>query len=55
MCSHKDWAANDPAEVSKVLGKLDSILTDFNAPQKDGTKISMMTDLIVLVGAAAEE
>lgn len=50
----KDWAVNNPAEVSKVLGKLEKIQKDFNSSKSDGTKVSL-ADLIVLGGAAAVE
>ncbi|WP_353507432.1 catalase/peroxidase HPI [Gimibacter soli] len=54
LAPQKDWAANDPAELQKVLKKLEGIQKDFNKAQKDGTKVSM-ADLIVLGGAAAIE
>jgi catalase-peroxidase len=44
----KDWEANDPAELAKVLTTLEKIKAD------SGSKISM-ADLIVLGGAAAIE
>ncbi len=44
----KDWAANDPKELSNVLGKLENIRKEF------GKKVSM-ADLIVIGGAAAIE
>jgi catalase-peroxidase len=50
----KDWAANDPAELAKVLKKLERVQKDFNRAQKDGTRVSM-ADLIVLGGGAAIE
>ena len=48
LAPQKDWAANDPAELSKVLGVLEGIKADSAAP------ISM-ADLIVLAGTAAVE
>nr|WP_281500797.1 catalase/peroxidase HPI [Kordiimonas marina] len=54
LAPEKDWAANDPAELAKVVKVLEGIQKDFNAGQKDGTKISL-ADLIVLGGAAAIE
>nr|WP_315465155.1 catalase/peroxidase HPI [uncultured Rhodoferax sp.] len=50
----KDWAANQPAQLSKVLGKLEVIQQAFNAAQSGGKKISL-ADLIVLAGGAAVE
>ena len=44
----KDWDANDPKELAKVLNKLEMIRKD------SGSKISM-ADMIVLGGAAAIE
>ncbi|MES2683654.1 MAG: catalase/peroxidase HPI [Pseudomonadota bacterium] len=54
LAPQKDWAVNNPAELAKVLKKLEAIQKDFNGAQKDGTKVSM-ADLIVLGGAAAVE
>ncbi len=54
LAPQKDWAANQPAELSKVLGKLESIQQDFNKAQSGGKKISL-ADLIVLGGCAAIE
>ncbi len=54
LAPQKDWEVNQPAEVKKVLEKLEAIRKDFNAAQKDGKKISL-ADLIVLAGDAAIE
>ncbi len=48
------WTANNPKELKRVLGKLDSIRNKFASSQKDGAKISL-ADMIVLGGAAAIE
>lgn len=48
------WAVNDPAELTRVLGQLERIRSDFNGAQSDGTRISL-ADLVVLGGAAAIE
>jgi catalase-peroxidase len=45
---------NQPAELKKVLAKLEAIQRQFNAAQKGGKKISL-ADLIVLAGSAAVE
>lgn len=50
----KDWAANDPKELAKVLKKLESIQKSFNKSLKSGKKVSL-ADVIVLGGAAAVE
>ncbi|CAM8629770.1 KatG Catalase (peroxidase I) [Comamonadaceae bacterium] len=50
----KDWAANQPVQLAKVLGKLEAIQQAFNAAQTGGKKISL-ADLIVLAGSAAVE
>ena len=54
LAPQKDWEVNQPAELSKVLQKLEVIQKDFNAAQSNGKKISM-ADLIVLGGSAAVE
>jgi catalase-peroxidase len=54
LAPQKDWEANQPAELEKVLAKLEAIQRDFNAAQKDGERISL-ADLIVLAGTAAVE
>jgi catalase-peroxidase len=50
----RQWEANDPAELSTVLGVLEGIQKDFNAAASGGKKISL-ADLIVLAGGAAIE
>ena len=54
LAPQKDWDANNPAELQKVLTTLEGIQTDFNESQADGTRISL-ADMIVLGGAAAIE
>lgn len=54
LAPQKDWEANNPAELAKVLAKLEQIQKDFNASAKGGKKVSL-ADLIVLGGAAAVE
>ena len=48
LAPQKNWEANDPAELTKVLGKLEEI------QKSAGVSISM-ADLIVLAGSAAVE
>ncbi|BCG75487.1 catalase-peroxidase [Mesorhizobium sp. 113-1-2] len=54
LSPQKDWAVNQPAELAKVLGKLEAIAKDFNASQTGSKKVSL-ADLIVLGGNAAIE
>jgi catalase-peroxidase len=54
LAPQKDWAANNPAQLKKVLEKLESIQKEFNNAQTSGKKISM-ADLIVLAGCTAVE
>jgi len=54
LAPQKDWAANNPAELGKVLARLESIRGDFNRSARGGVKISM-ADMIVLAGNAAVE
>jgi catalase-peroxidase len=54
LAPQKDWEANQPAELAKVLGKLEAIQKEFNAAQKGGKQVSL-ADLIVLAGSAAVE
>ena len=55
LAPQKDWEANNPKELAKVLAALEGIQKDFNAAQKKGGKKVSMADLIVLGGAAAIE
>ena len=54
LAPQKDWEANQPAELAKVLPKLEAIRKDFNSTQSGGKKVSL-ADLIVLGGCAAVE
>lgn len=54
LAPQKDWEANQPAQLAKVLGILEGIQKDFNAAQAGAKKISL-ADLIVLAGAAGVE
>jgi catalase-peroxidase len=54
LAPQRDWAVNDPAELSKVLERLEQIQQDFNAKAAGGKKISL-ADLIVLAGCAGVE
>jgi catalase-peroxidase len=52
LAPQKDWAANNPQQLQKVLSVLEAIQQDFNL--QAGKKISI-ADLIVLAGNAAVE
>ncbi len=54
LAPQKDWEANQPAQLAKVLTVLEAIQSAFNAAQTGGKKISL-ADLIVLGGTAAVE
>ena len=53
LAPQKDWAANDPAELAKVVAALENVRKDFQ--QKAGKKKVSLADLIVLGGNAAIE
>ena len=54
LAPQKDWQANQPAQLAKILARLESIQTNFNAAQRGDKKVSL-ADLIVLGGCAAVE
>ncbi|RDC56200.1 catalase/peroxidase HPI [Pedobacter chinensis] len=54
LAPQKDWKVNNPSQLQKVLGVLESIQKEFNGFQAEGKQISL-ADLIVLAGAAAVE
>jgi catalase-peroxidase len=54
LAPQKDWAANEPEQLAKVLKVLEGIQGEFNGAQSSGKKISL-ADLIVLAGSAAIE
>jgi catalase-peroxidase len=51
LAPQKDWAANQPAQLAKVLTTLEAIQAEFN----QGSKKVSLADLIVLAGSAAVE
>jgi catalase-peroxidase len=57
LAPQKDWEVNQPAELSKVLQKLETIQKEFNSAQTNGSKGKKVSlaDLIVLAGDAAIE
>ena len=54
LAPQKDWEANQPAQLAKVLSALQGVQEAFNAAQSGGKKVSL-ADLIVLAGGAAIE
>jgi catalase-peroxidase len=54
LAPQKDWEVNNPAELSKVLGRLEAIQKEFNGAKSGGKQVSL-ADLIVLGGNAAIE
>jgi catalase-peroxidase len=54
LAPQKDWEVNQPAQLAKVLGVLESIQKAFNASALGGKQVSL-ADLIVLGGCAAVE
>ena len=54
LTPQRDWAANSPAELKKVLPKLEAIQAEFNKSAGGGKKVSL-ADLIVLAGNVGVE
>lgn len=54
LAPQKDWAANEPEQLARVLAQLESIQGEFNGAQAGGKKVSL-ADLIVLAGNAGVE
>ncbi len=54
LAPQKDWTANEPAKLAKVLQTLESVQQKFNAAQSGKKRVSL-ADVIVLGGCAAIE
>ena len=54
LSPQKDWEVNEPAQLARVLAKLEAIRSEFNESGFGSKKISL-ADLIVLAGSAAVE
>ena len=54
LAPQKDWEVNQPAQLSQVLGVLETVQKAFNDAQSGGKRVSL-ADLIVLGGCAAIE
>jgi catalase-peroxidase len=47
LAPQKDWEANNPEQLAKVLSTLTSIQEEFNATQSGGKKVSL-ADVIII-------
>lgn len=54
LAPQKDWEANQPEQLAKVLAKLEEVQAQFNQAQSSDKQVSI-ADLIVLAGNAAVE
>jgi catalase-peroxidase len=54
LAPQKDWAVNQPDQLARVLGVLETIKGDFDGAAQGNVKVSL-ADLIVLGGGAAIE
>jgi catalase-peroxidase len=54
LAPQKDWEANQPDELAKVLPVLEKVQTEFNDSQSGGKNVSL-ADVIVLGGCAGVE
>jgi catalase-peroxidase len=54
LAPQKDWEVNQPAQLARVLARLEAIRDRFNATATGGKRLSL-ADLIVLAGGAGVE
>ena len=54
LAPQKDWQANQPEQLARVLKTLEGIQAEFNRTQSGGKKVSL-ADLIVLAGGVGVE
>lgn len=54
LAPQNNWQVNNPAQLTKVISKLEAIQAEFNNAKSDGKQVSL-ADLIVLAGGAAIE
>ncbi|PKO73400.1 MAG: catalase/peroxidase HPI, partial [Betaproteobacteria bacterium HGW-Betaproteobacteria-17] len=54
LAPQKDWEANQPAQLARVLATLEGIQREFSGAQAGGKQVSL-ADLIVLAGCAGVE
>jgi len=55
LAPQKDWVANNPPELTKLLKTLEGIQQEFNSANAPKNKAVSLADLIVLGGSAAVE
>ncbi|MFS8666215.1 MAG: hypothetical protein LOD84_11170, partial [Limnochordales bacterium] len=54
LAPQKDWEANEPERLQRILGVLEEVRQEFNKSQKGNKRVSL-ADLIVLAGNAGVE
>lgn len=54
LAPQKDWEANHPEELAKVIPVLEKVVDEFNGSRSDNVKVSF-ADVVVLGGCAAVE
>ncbi|MEM9411681.1 MAG: catalase/peroxidase HPI [Planctomycetota bacterium] len=54
LSPQKEWEANNPDELAKVIPVLEKVVDDFNSSRSDNIKVSF-ADVVVLGGCAAVE
>ncbi|MGB0905613.1 MAG: peroxidase family protein, partial [Mangrovicoccus sp.] len=54
LAPQKDWEANDPDRLARILAVIEGVANDFNGTAAGGKKVSL-ADLIVLGGSAGIE
>ena len=54
LAPQKNWAVNNPTQLTNILEKLEDIQNEFNSIQIGGKKVSL-ADIIVLAGCAGVE
>jgi catalase-peroxidase len=54
LAPQKDWEANQPKQLARVLKTLEGVQSEFNKVQTGGKRVSL-ADLIILGGSAAVE
>ncbi len=54
LAPQKEWEVNQPAQLAKILEKLEGIQGEFNKAQSSSKKVSL-ADMIVLAGCAGVE
>lgn len=55
LAPQKDWEANNPKELAKVLKALEGVRKDFNKSLKGGKQVSLADTIVIAGNAAVEE